>query len=37
MGEIAFGIEYRIEHPSHGIETVYLTYYQDAADDLDVT
>jgi hypothetical protein len=34
-GEIAFGIEYRIEHPSHGIETVYLTYYQDAADDLD--
>jgi hypothetical protein len=36
-GEIAFGIQYRIEHPSHGIETVYLTYYQDAADDLDVT
>ena len=36
-GTIAFGIEYRIEHPSHGIETVYLTYYQDAADDLDVT
>jgi hypothetical protein len=36
-GEIAFGIEYRIEYPSHGIETVYLTYYQDAADDLDIT
>lgn len=36
-GEIAFGIQYRIEHPAHGIETVYLTYYQDAADDLDIT
>jgi len=32
-GAIAFGIEYRIEHPTHGIETVYLTYYQDPADD----
>ena len=36
-GEIAFGIQYRIEHPSHGIETVYLTYYQDGTDDLDAT
>jgi hypothetical protein len=35
--EIAFGIEYRIEHPSHGIETVYLTCYQDPAEDLDDT
>jgi hypothetical protein len=32
-GEITFGIQYRIEHPSHGIETVYLTYYQDSTDD----
>lgn len=35
--EAAFGIRYRIEHPSHGIETVYLTYYQDAAGDPDIT
>jgi hypothetical protein len=35
--EITFGIEYRIEHPSHGIETVYLTCYQDPADDPDST
>jgi hypothetical protein len=35
--ETAFGIEYRIEHPSHGIETVYLTYYQDPADEPDLT
>jgi hypothetical protein len=33
--EIGFGIQYRIEHPTHGIETVYLTYYQEATDDLD--
>lgn len=26
----AFGIEYRIEHPTHGIEIVYLTDYQDS-------
>jgi hypothetical protein len=31
-GSIAFGIKYRIEHPSHGIETIYLTDYQDPAD-----
>ena len=36
-GEVTFGIQYRIEHPSHGIETVYLTYYQEAADDPDPT
>jgi hypothetical protein len=36
-GSIAFGIEYRIEHPSHGIETIYLTNYQDPADDLDLS
>jgi hypothetical protein len=34
-GQIAFGIQYRIEHPSHGIETVYLTYYQEATDALE--
>jgi hypothetical protein len=34
-GQIAFGIQYRIEHPSHGIETVYLTYFQEPADDLE--
>jgi hypothetical protein len=32
-GKIAFGIEYRIEHPTHEVETVYLTQYQDPADD----
>jgi hypothetical protein len=32
---VAFGIEYRVEHPSHGIELIYLTYYQDPADDPD--
>lgn len=36
-GEIGFGIQYRIEHPSHGIETVYLTYYQESADEVDAT
>jgi hypothetical protein len=35
-GPIAFGIQYRIEHPSHGIETVYLTYYQETPDDPDI-
>ncbi|HTV79557.1 MAG TPA: hypothetical protein VMF03_14980 [Steroidobacteraceae bacterium] len=30
---IGFGIQYRIEHPSHEVETVFLTYFHDSADD----
>jgi len=29
----AFGIEYRIQHPDHGAEVVYLTDYPDPANE----
>ena len=36
-GTGAFGVEYRIQHPTYGVETVYLTNFQEPADDLDDT
>jgi hypothetical protein len=31
--EVAFGVEYRIQHPDHSAEVVYLTDYPDPAND----
>ncbi|HEX3837681.1 MAG TPA: hypothetical protein VHW25_12020 [Steroidobacteraceae bacterium] len=31
--EATFGIEYRIQHPGNGVETVYLTDYPDPANE----
>jgi hypothetical protein len=35
--EARFGVEYRIQHPTHGLEVIYLTQYTDPGDELDVS
>jgi hypothetical protein len=35
--EARFGVEYKIQHPTHGVEVIYLTQFADAGDDLDAT